>query len=158
MSGALAVRTVGELMNPQPVTVLPQMTVGDLLTVLEAEALDTVPVLDAAGMLCGIVTALDVLRLFQAGARGPTMRSLLSRRVGTIMRPGVITVEASDPIPAAVDVMVETRFHSLPVVRRKERGPVLVGVLHQRELVAKLSKSSFAAVTRKPTAVRYKGE
>jgi CBS-domain-containing membrane protein len=155
MPQTLAVRSVGEIMNRKPVTVLSQATIGELAKLFATSGLETLPVLDAEGSLCGIVSTVDVLRVLQSEVRaGAGTRSLLSRRVETVMRPGVITVEATDPILAAVDLMAETRFHALPVVRRGEGGPVLVGMVHQRELLTKLLKSSPIASTRQPAQVR----
>jgi CBS domain-containing protein len=119
---------------------------------------------DVRGVLCGIVTSLDVLRAVRPSARLDIaeMRSLPSRRVGSVMRPGVITLEPTDPICAAVDLMVDTRFHMLPVVRRDARGPVLIGVVPQRLLLSKLlalSRSSQArqrARVARPAQLRVK--
>jgi len=155
MPRTLAVRPVGEIMNRRPVTILPQTTIGDLVKLFDTEDLEAVPVLDAEGVLRGIVTTLDVLRLLQSGRRsGASTRVLISRRVETVMHPGVITLEATDPILAAVDLMLETRFHALPVVRREERGPVLVGVVYQRELLTRLVQSSPLPGSTRPAPVR----
>ena len=55
------------------------------------------------------------------------------------MRPGVVTLEETDRLDAALDLLIETRFHALPVVRRYGHGPVLVGILEQRDLLPVLS-------------------
>jgi CBS domain-containing protein len=139
MPQRLLVRTVGEIMNRKPVTVPLHLAIGKLVDLFETERLDTVPVLEDDGVLRGIVGVLDVLRVLRAGGQSAASGRLLrSRWIETIMRPGAITVEATDPVPAAADLMIEARFHVLPVVRREERGPVLVGLLHQREVLAGL--------------------
>ena len=98
----------------------------------------------------GILTVLDLLR---AAAPGeglpvPSPRALASRTVETVMRPGVITLEASDRLDAALDLLIETRFHALPVVRRYGHGPVLVGMLEQRDLLPLLSGGRQATKAR----------
>jgi hypothetical protein len=58
------------------------------------------------------------------------------------MRPGVITLEPTDPIVAALDLMIDTRFHMLPVVKRGAQSPILIGVVPQRLLLSKLLATS----------------
>jgi CBS domain-containing protein len=140
MRRALPTRTVREIMNRTPATVRPELTVGEVARFLEAEHRNEVPVLDTEGLLCGVVSAVD---LFRALRPDPTLgmarpRAMSTRSIESVMRPGIITVEPGDPILAAADLMVETRFHMLPVVRRGSRGPVLVGVVEQRDVLGAL--------------------
>jgi CBS domain-containing protein len=55
-------------MNRAPVTVRPELTVGEAARLLEAERRNEVPVLDAEGLLCGVVSALDLLRVLRPDA------------------------------------------------------------------------------------------
>jgi CBS domain-containing protein len=128
---------VSEIMNRAPVTVRPDLTVREVAQFLEAERRNEVAVLDAEGLLCGVVSALDLLRALRPDASVTTAspRVVSARSIESVMRPGVITVEPGDPILAAADLMVETRFHMLPVVQRGTRGPVLVGVVEQRDVL-----------------------
>lgn len=140
MRRALVAPAVGDIMNRAPGTVRPDTTIPDLARLFQADPADTVAVIDAGGILRGIVTPLDLLRAFRPdqGLEMPGAEAFSSRTVETIMRPGVITLEPSDPIPAAVDLMVETRFHALPVVHRQPQGPVLIGMVGQRDLLSTL--------------------
>jgi CBS domain-containing protein len=140
MPGSLAARPVGEIMSRTPATLTGGEMVGELLTLFEKEQINAIPVVDSEGFLCGIVTPLDLLRALRPDPtlRAPRRGAALLRTVETIMRPGVYTLEPADPLAAAIDLMLETRFHVLPVVRRDPRGPVLVGVVRQRDLVSAL--------------------
>jgi CBS domain-containing protein len=124
-------------MNRAPVTVRPSVTVRELAGLLEIERCNELPVLDDEGLLCGIVSAVDLLRALrpQPTVTTASPRAMSGRPIESIIRPGVITLEPGDPILAAADLMVETRFHMLPVVQRGSRGPVLVGVLEQKDLL-----------------------
>jgi CBS domain-containing protein len=127
-------------MDRTPATVRPELTVGEVAQFLEAERRNEVPVIDTEGLLCGVVSAVDLLRALRPD---PTLgtarpRAVSTRSIESVMRPGVITVEPGDPILAAADLMVETRFHMLPVVQRGSRGPVLVGVVEQRDVLGAL--------------------
>jgi CBS domain-containing protein len=127
-------------MNRSPITLTGSETVGELLKVFEQAEADAFPVVDPEGFLCGIVTRLDLLRALRPHPRLPTTRpgAASLRTVETVMRPGVYTLEPADPLAAAIDLMLETRFHVLPVVRRDPRGPVVVGIVQQRDLLAAL--------------------
>ncbi|HJR51804.1 MAG TPA: CBS domain-containing protein [Gemmatimonadales bacterium] len=133
--------TVGDVMNRAPTTLPPGARVRDAVRRFRDEGPSTIAVVDSAGTLCGIVTVLDLLRVAAPGegAPAPSPRAFASRTVETVMRPGVITLEASDRLDTALDLLIETRFHALPVVQRYGHGPVLVGMLEQRDLLPVLS-------------------
>lgn len=150
----MTARVVRDVMTSAPTTASPRTTLIELIRLFNHEHLDSVPVVDDEGLLCGIVTSLDLLRAVRPDQRHeiPSARSLAARRVESLMRPGVITVEPTDPIAAAIDLMVETRFHVLPVVTRGREGRVVVGVVHQRDLLRGLfgSPRSAAKAGRRP--------
>ena len=126
-----------EVMTRAPLTVTPNTSVDELMALFDRHDFNAFPVVDQTGVVRGIVTKLDVLRLlrpdwgFQVTGRG----LLASTRVADVMRPGVVSVEPEDPIVVAADLMVETRLRSLPVVQRKSGLPVLVGIVSQGDLL-----------------------
>ncbi|HEX9611266.1 MAG TPA: CBS domain-containing protein [Gemmatimonadales bacterium] len=128
---------VYEVMTRAPVTVTSQTTVKDLIALFDRHDFNAFPVVDDRGMVRGIVTKLDVLRLLRPDQNlwVPALAEVSSARVEDIMRRGVICVEAGDPVVVAADLMVETRLRSLPVVLRKAEGPVLVGIVSQGDLL-----------------------
>jgi CBS domain-containing protein len=83
------------------------------------------------------VTELDVLRLLRPDENlyVPGRSRMSSARVHDIMRHGVVSVEAGDPLVVAADLMVETRLRSLPVIRREPKGPVLAGIVSQGDVL-----------------------
>ena len=127
--------TVGEVMNGTPITLPPGAKIEDAVRRFTDEAPVAIAVVNAAGELCGLVTPLDLLRTVRRERLPGFASSLASATIETVMRPGVITVEASDPVGAALDLLLETGFHALPVVRRYGHGPELVGMLEQRHLL-----------------------
>lgn len=126
-------QTVGDIMNRTPVTLPPGARVREAVRRFRDEQPAAIAIVDSAGTLCGIVTMLDLLR-----AVAPAGGSLASRTLDTVMRPGVITLEADDRVSAALDLFIETRFHTIPVVRRFGHGPALIGMLEQRHLLPML--------------------
>ena len=129
-------QTVGEVMSDAPITLPPGARIRDAVRRFTDEGPAAIAIVDAAGVLCGLLTMLDLLRtVAREGAHEGSPSSLDARTVETVMRPGVITVEPGDPLGAALDLLLETRFHALPVVRRYGHGPELVGMLEQRHLL-----------------------
>jgi CBS-domain-containing membrane protein len=130
-------RTVREVMTPTPVTVRPSTTVGELKALFEAHDFNAFPVVDEAGALCGMVSKLDFLRMFRPARRRwlPDLRAVWAERVGDIMSAGLIAVEPGDAVVVAVDLMVETKLRTLPVVERRGGKPVLVGIVSRKDLL-----------------------
>ena len=126
-----------EVMTRTPITVTPQTTVGELMALFDRHDFNAFPVVESGDILAGIVTKLDVLRLLRSDWAFQiwTADVMSSTTVADILRPGVVSVEADDPIVAAADLMVETRLRSLPVVQRNSGGPVLVGIVSQGDLL-----------------------
>ena len=128
---------VYEVMTREPITVTPATPIGDLLSLFAQHDFNAFPVLDPGGALRGIVTKLDVLRLFRPD---PALRiadypTLSAAHVADIMRRGIVSVEPDDPLIVAADLMVETRLHSLPVVHRSGTVRNLVGIVSQGDLL-----------------------
>ena len=133
-------QTVGEVMSDAPVTLPPGARIRDAVRRFTDEGPAAIAIVDATGVLCGLLTMLDLLRTVpREEAHEGSPSSLDARTVETVMRPGVITVEPGDPLGAALDLLLETRFHALPVVRRYGHGPELVGMLEQRHLLPLLA-------------------
>lgn len=132
-----ATMPVWEVMSPSPVTVSPETTVGELLELFERHDYNAFPVVDAANVLRGVVTKLDLLRLLRPDEdlQLPALPEVVRRRVGSIMRHGVVTVEPDDPAALAADLMVATGLRSLPVVQRGPGKPVLMGMLSRGDLL-----------------------
>jgi acetoin utilization protein AcuB len=128
---------VYEVMTRAPVTVTPLTTLTDLIALFDRYDFNAFPVIDDRSVVCGIVTKLDVLRLLRPDQNlwVPALAGVSSARVEDIMRRGVVSVEAGDPVVVAADLMVETRLRSLPVVQRKAEGPSLVGIVSQGDLL-----------------------
>jgi CBS domain-containing protein len=62
------------------------------------------------------------------------------------MRPGVLTLHPEDELAAAIDLMVETRLRTLPVVERRHGGaPVLIGIVSQGDVLRALARERGAA-------------
>ena len=65
--------------------------------------------------------------------------ALWAERVDDIMSRGIVAVEPDEPVETAVDLMIEARRRSLPVVERRPEGRVLVGMLSRTDLLPYLT-------------------
>jgi CBS domain-containing protein len=135
---------IRDIMTTSPLTVRPELSLAALATLYEGHAVDSFPVVDLHGTLCGIVTKLDLLRQLhpEPSATAPDPAEVAARTVESIMRPGTLTVEPDHPITAALDLMLETRFHNLPVVKRSAGPPRLVGIVSQGDVLRALMPES----------------
>jgi CBS domain-containing protein len=132
-----ATETVREVMTGDPVTVSPDTTVEKLEALMRREGVASCPVVDDRGELVGMASRVDLLRALrpsrELAVKAPAEVGQL--QVRDIMRAGVVTVEPGDPLVAALDLIVDTRLHALPVVHRGPGRPVVVGLVTQSDLL-----------------------
>lgn len=130
-------KTIGDIMIPSPVTVRPDTNLPDLKALFERYDVNAFPVVDEWGVLRGIVSRLDVLRVFRPAKRRwiSGLLAVWAERVGEIMSRGISAVEPDESAVAALDVMIETGRRSLPVVERRAAGSVLVGMVSRTDLL-----------------------
>jgi CBS domain-containing protein len=127
---------VYDMMSTSPVTVGPMTSIGNLLALFDRHDFNAFPVVDHYNRLVGIVSKLDVLKLF-LGPRGSTPASdaVATTYVAGVMRRKPVFVEPRDAITAAGNLMVKTKLRSLPVIERREGRPVLVGMLSRGDVL-----------------------
>jgi CBS-domain-containing membrane protein len=136
--------TVAESMTWQPLMVRAQDTVEDAFEIMERAGIAACPVVGDGNELCGMVSRVDLLRALRPSRelRLLNANEVSQLKVRDIMRCGVVTVEPEDPLVAAVDLFVDTRLHSLPVVRRASGAPVVVGIVTQGDALRHLMRSA----------------
>ncbi|MFF3270994.1 CBS domain-containing protein [Streptomyces chrestomyceticus] len=83
----------GELMTSPPVTIGPHQTVAEAARLMVTGKLDRLPVVDAEGRLCGLVTRSDLLKVFlrpDDEIREELITEVLVRTLG--LKPGALGV------------------------------------------------------------------
>jgi acetoin utilization protein AcuB len=119
---------VEEVMSPEVVTLTPEQTLRDAITLLRRERIRHLPVVDGT-KLVGIVTDRDVKRATPsvlAGADSDEYNtSLATIKVAQVMTREPMTVTRRMPLKSAIEIFISSRFGALPVV---EDGH-LVGIL-----------------------------
>ncbi len=125
------------IMSPAPVSVRPETTIGELKALFERYDFNAFPVVDAQGMLRGLVSKLDLLRVFRPDRRRGMagLLALWAECVDDIMSRGITAVEPEESVVAAIDLMIETRRRSLPVVERRPGGPFVVGMVSRSDVL-----------------------
>ena len=126
---------VADLMSKKVVTLGRNDTLKTAEALLKQRHIRHLPVLDADGELCGIVTQRDlfrgaVLRSLGYGSRAEDMM-LSSLLVKDAMSEDPVTVAPSTPLADAARLMVERRIGALPVL---DAGR-LVGILTEGDFV-----------------------
>jgi CBS domain-containing protein len=122
-------------MSGAPITVRASTSVSELNELFEVHDVNAFPVVDNYGRLAGIVSKLDLLRLFRPGRDRAPSETRRGNRVEDIMSPRVITVDAEDSVATAVDRMLEHGLRSLPVVDKANGESTLVGMVSRSDLL-----------------------
>lgn len=99
---------VDSLMSTALITVRDTDSIGQAEAEMKLGSMRHVPVIDDNQNLVGVLSARDVLAALAKGKK--------SVRVGEYMSRQPITVTPDTPVPDAIDLLLEHRFGSLPVV------------------------------------------
>jgi CBS domain-containing protein len=131
------VTRTGELMTADVVTIGPEASCHDAVVAMVRHQIRHLPVVDAGGRLCGMVTDRDLRHLlfepdvFRDVGRVPVERLLSAVPVRDAMSAPAVSVGADAELADAARVMCAEGFGSLPVV---EQGR-LVGIVTETDLL-----------------------
>ena len=141
MQKHIEAKAIRDIMTASPITVYPDTSIHELRILFERYNVNAFPVVDDRGVLRGVVSRLDFLRVFRPDTRRRLsgLFALWAECVEEIMSPGIDAVEPADSAVTAVDLMIATGRRSLPVVERRPIGPVLVGMVSRTDLLPCLS-------------------
>ena len=142
-------RTVREVMEPRVVSVVPEMTVRELVETFQEEHIRGAPVLDPGGKVIGMVSESDVLRHALSTPGAPRdgsaipARGLLSAcdlgrvRVGEIMGPVGAAFAPDDELQAL------SRFFAADGVQRVAviENDILLGIVTPADVLRGLASS-----------------
>lgn len=126
---------VADYMTRSVCSVTPETSVAELERLFVDRDFNGLPVL-VAGVLAGMVTKFDVLKVFIFTPQSvlPQYRELLRRTAGEIMTRDVITFTPDAPLTRVLQALVDARVKSFPVV---ENGKV-VGIVAREDIVRAL--------------------
>lgn len=123
---------VESVMTGRVVIVLEEIPMTEVRAIASHYDYNGFPVVTPQGRLVGVVTKGDLLRVFQAALSDP---DVWLQPVSRWMAHGVLALRPKDPMTAAISLMVESGFRSLPVI--DEEGKV-VGIVSRNDLMGAL--------------------
>lgn len=129
--------TVGELMTPEPIVIREDEPLARAAMLLDEHRITGLPVVDAAGILVGVVTQSDLLR---ARATEHLWKSWPGLSVRHLMSRPVLTVRRSSSVEEAVRLMEQQRVHRLVVV--DDAGLVPVGIFSTTDVIHQIAGAS----------------
>lgn len=124
---------VADVMSRDVVTVLADATLGDAAELMAGFGISGLPVVDDDGLLTGVLSETDLVRL-RSGA--PPTRSWHALLVRDLMTSPAIVVQSGAPVHEAAGLMADRRIHRLFVV---DRDGAPVGVLSESDVVAEIA-------------------
>jgi CBS domain-containing protein len=146
-------QNVSDIMTKEVVTVTKETNLRALAGIFETRRFGTLPVVDEAGSLIGVVTASDmveqgrnlhiptVISIFDwviplQGERTleRELQKMTAQTVGEICSTDVVTIAPSDTVSTAADIMSSRKLHALPVVE----GNKLVGIVSRIDIIRAL--------------------
>ncbi|MGB8647551.1 MAG: CBS and ACT domain-containing protein [Anaerolineae bacterium] len=131
---------VRERMTPNPLTVHPETSYDDALSLIREKKIRRLPVIDKQGHLVGIVVEKDLLFASPSPATSLSVfeiHYLLAKLlVKEIMIKKVFAVDEECPLEEAARIMVDHKIGSLPVLR----GEQLVGIITETDIFGTLAE------------------
>ena len=133
-------QTVADYMTRNVRTVARDLSVRELNEMFEQDDFNTYPV-EEDTQIVGLVTKFDVLKCFAftPSQMVPRYDDLMNRTVADIMIPAFIYVAADTRLTRVLQLMVEHRIRSIPVIDNEHR---LVGIITRRDVLRALSASA----------------
>jgi CBS domain-containing protein len=143
-----------DIMTTNIHTVTPEMSIDDLARAFVEKKVSTLPVVDAAGTLVGIVSATDLIEqdkplhiptvvaifdmvIYLESEKNfrDEVEKITARTVGEICKRDVITCTPGLEVAAIAALMTEKKVHLLPVVE----GGKLVGVVGRHDILRSMN-------------------
>lgn len=145
--------TAKYIMSENPITADPEMDVLKAAAIMIEKRINGLPVVDDQGVLLGIITQSDLITQ-QKTFRLPSVfaildsfvpltstkyledeiRKMSALKVKDAMTRKVVTVDPETKVSEMATIMVEKKFHTLPVIRDGK----LVGVVGKEDLLGTL--------------------
>jgi len=128
-----------DAMTCQPLTITRATPLAEIEVLFAQHEFNCLPVTEE-GALLGIVTKLDVLRAFAFGPRTvvPRYEEIMHQPAETVMTHRPVTVTPDMSLTRVLEMMVETRHRSFPVVT----GALLIGIIAREDVLRALRRAA----------------
>lgn len=122
--------TARDIMSPDAVTCPTDTTAAEAAKRMAQDGIGSIPVCDADGKLCGVVSDRDLAVMVVAEGRDPQQVTL-----GELVDGGeVVTIGADDSVEEAIKTMKDHAVRRLPVID----GRSVVGVVSQGDIAREM--------------------
>jgi CBS-domain-containing membrane protein len=147
--------TVADIMSQSVVSIKSTTTVREMAGIFDSMRFGTLPIVDDAGNLKGIVTASDlveqdrplhmptVISLFDwiipiegEGSLQRELDKITAQTAAELASTIVVTVAPSDSVSSAAEIMSSKKLHALPVVEGKK----LVGMVSRIDIIRSMNR------------------
>jgi CBS domain-containing protein len=140
-------QTVGQVMTPNPVTVRPETTLAQAVSLMVERDVKRLPVVDADGKLLGMVSRVNVLRALAEPPVAETPRQLPPPghyvQVGEMMMTQVPTVQSDASLAEVVDLLVSHARRRVVVVDDDRR---VVGIITDGDLIKRAAETERGGI------------
>jgi CBS domain-containing protein len=151
-------KTVADAMTPNPITVQPELPLQQAIQILAHNKISSVPVVDEAGKLVGILSETDILWQ-ESGITPPPyitifdsiiylenparyekeLHKALGQTVEEVMtKESVITVTPDQSLSEAARLLHEKRVHQLPVLDESKQ---VIGMICCSDIIRMMAKT-----------------
>ena len=129
-----------EIMTSPAPTLRPDTPIRSLKTLFALHDTNAFAVVDERRRLRGVVTVFDLLRAFRPSHTRwlPDLRALSGERVEDLMSRGLWTLQADEPIAAAVEMMLNRNITTVPIVEGRHADARLIGMVDRRDVLGSL--------------------
>jgi len=147
--------TVADIMTRDVVSIKGSTTVREMAAIFDTMNFGTLPIVDDAGNLTGIVTASDlveqdrplhmptVISLFDwviplegESSLQRELNKITAQTASELASGDLVTVTPSDPVSSAAEIMSSKKLHALPVVE----GNKLVGMVSRIDIIRSMNR------------------
>ncbi|MGD0862520.1 MAG: CBS domain-containing protein [Candidatus Limnocylindrales bacterium] len=125
-------RTVGDFMTPNPVSISEAASLAEAASVLDSRQFSGLPVVDASGILVGVLSRTDLIRAQASPQLQANWRGLA---VAEIMTKPALTIPSTAGLDEAARLMGERRVHRLVVT---DAAATPIGIISASDLVRSL--------------------
>lgn len=142
--------TAKDIMTPDPLTATPETDIAQAASILLQNDINGLPVIDQDGHLVGILCQSDLvslqkkfplpsvftfldgfLPLSSTSTMEKEIQKIFASTVADAMTPSPVTVQVDTPVDDIAGLMVDRKFHSLPVMD----GDKLVGMVGMKDIL-----------------------